>query len=179
LDSRLDRGGAQRHQDIHRQVDEGGGQRGEPLVSTLRIAVLERKVPTLRVAELAQPGAEPLNGGGGLGRGRELREHADPGDVRRHRRGRGAPSLAGAIYSHCRFAEAGGLMAYGPKESDPSWGFQRAAVFVDKILKGAKPADLPVDQPTTFELVINLKTAKALGLTIPLSLLFQANEVIQ
>jgi len=65
-----------------------------------------------------------------------------------------------AIYYHRRFAEAGGLLAYGPKESDPSWGWRRAAVFVDKILKGAKPADLPVEQPTVFELVINLKTAK-------------------
>jgi putative tryptophan/tyrosine transport system substrate-binding protein len=77
------------------------------------------------------------------------------------------------------FAEAGGLMAYGPKESDPSWGWRRAAVFVDKILKGAKLADLPVEQPTKFELVINLKTAKALGLTIPPSMLFQADEVIK
>jgi putative tryptophan/tyrosine transport system substrate-binding protein len=84
-----------------------------------------------------------------------------------------------AVYSHRRFAEAGGLMAYGPKESDPSWGFQRAAVFVDKILKGAKPADLPVEQPTTFELVLNLKTAQTLGLTIPPSLLFQADEVLR
>ena len=78
-----------------------------------------------------------------------------------------------------RFAEAGGLMAYGPKESDPSWGWRRAAVFVDKILKGAKPADLPVEQPMKFELVINLKTAQALGLTIPPTLLFQADKVIQ
>jgi len=70
-------------------------------------------------------------------------------------------------------------MAYGPKESDPSWGWRRAAVFVDKILKGAKPADLPVEQPTKFELVINLKTAQALGLTIPPSMLFQADEVLQ
>jgi len=84
-----------------------------------------------------------------------------------------------AIYYHRRFAEAGGLMAYGPKESDPSWGFQRAAVFVDKILKGAKPADLPVEQPMKFELVINLKTAKALGLTMPPALLFRADEVLQ
>ena len=84
-----------------------------------------------------------------------------------------------AIYSDRRFPEAGGLMAYGPKESDPSWGERRAAVFVDKILKGAKPADLPVERPMTFELVINLKTAEALGLTIPPTLLFQATEVIE
>ena len=77
------------------------------------------------------------------------------------------------------FAEEGGLMAYGPKESDPSWGWRRAAVFVDKILKGAKPADLPVEQPTKFELVIHLKTALALGLSLPPSILFQANEVIR
>jgi ABC-type uncharacterized transport system substrate-binding protein len=84
-----------------------------------------------------------------------------------------------AIYLNRHFAEAGGLMAYGPKEADPSWNFQHAAVFVDKILKGAKPAELPVERPSRFELVLNLKTAKALGLTIPPSLLFQADEVIQ
>jgi ABC-type uncharacterized transport system substrate-binding protein len=84
-----------------------------------------------------------------------------------------------AIYANRRLAEAGGLMTYGPKESDPSWSFGRAAVFVDKILKGAKPAELPVEQPTQFELVINLKTAQALGLTIPPTLLFQADEVIR
>ncbi len=84
-----------------------------------------------------------------------------------------------AIYTNRRFAEAGGLLTYGPKESDPDWGWRRAAVFVDKILKGAKPADLPVERPSKFELVLNLKTAKALGLIIPPTLLFQADEVIQ
>jgi putative ABC transport system substrate-binding protein len=74
------------------------------------------------------------------------------------------------------YAEAGCLIAYAP---DILEMWRRAAVFVDKILKGAKPGDLPVEQPAKFELVINLKTAQALGLTIPPTLLFQANEVIR
>src|SRR5215467_1441610 len=81
-----------------------------------------------------------------------------------------------AVYESRRFAENGGLLSYGPLEQER---FQRLSLYVDRILRGARPGDLPIEQPTTFELVVNLKTAAALGLTIPQSLLRRADEVIR
>jgi putative ABC transport system substrate-binding protein len=87
-----------------------------------------------------------------------------------------ASSRLPGMYSVREYADAGGLMSYGPSIVHL---FRRAATFVDKILKGVKPADLPIEQPTKFELVINVKVAKALGLTVPPSLLARSDEVIE
>jgi putative ABC transport system substrate-binding protein len=86
------------------------------------------------------------------------------------------PNQLPAIYPRRTFVEDGGLMFYGTNQLAL---IRRVAVYVDKILKGANPADLPVEQPMTFELVINLKAAQALGLTIPQTLLFQADEILR
>lgn len=84
-----------------------------------------------------------------------------------------------AIYLYREFPEAGGLVSYGPTESDSSFAYRRVAYFVDQLLRGVKPGSLPVEQPTRFELVINLKTAKALSLEVPPSLLATADWVIE
>jgi putative tryptophan/tyrosine transport system substrate-binding protein len=79
------------------------------------------------------------------------------------------------MYTDRRFVDAGGLMAYGPSLAD---AYRRAATYVDRILRGARPSDLPVEQPTTFELVVNLRAARALGLTLPPALMARVDQFV-
>jgi putative ABC transport system substrate-binding protein len=95
---------------------------------------------------------------------------------RRHIAAMASTARLPIVYGHRQHVEDGGLMSYG---SDLRENYRRGAIYVDKILKGAKPGDLPVELPTKWELVVNLKTAKALGLTFPTSIMVRADEVIE
>jgi putative ABC transport system substrate-binding protein len=135
----------------------------------LRLQIVEARGPD----EFARAFSDMSSGRAGaltvLPSNRFLREHRHLADLAAEKR-------LPAVYTSREFVDAGGLMSYGANSADLH---RRAATYVDKILKGTKPGDLPVEQPTKFELVINLKTAKALGLTIPQSVLAHADEVIQ
>jgi len=162
-----------------------------------RVAVLRGRAPATRELQAMEVAARAL------GVQLQLLQARDPTEIDQAfaaeiREGAGAPMVfrdGGSFLAHRaqiadlalkhrlpsilngrEFVEAGGLMSYG---SSPSERGQRIAAYVDKILKGAKPGDLPIEQPTQFEFVINLKTAQALGLTISPALLFQATEVIR
>jgi putative ABC transport system substrate-binding protein len=133
----------------------------------------ETSTSEIRRAEEIGPVFEALRGGA-----QALYVVADPltGSNRTHIKTAALNAWLPTMHGIREYTEAGGLISYGPNISDL---FRRAAEFVDKILRGAKPADLPVEQPTKFELVINLGTAKALGLKIPDKLLALADEVIE
>jgi putative ABC transport system substrate-binding protein len=134
---------------------------------------LEVVVPTIKAAQDIAPEIEALQG-----RADALFVQTDPltNTNRLQINALALRSRLPTAFGVREFAEAGGLMSYGPNFADL---FRRAGDFVDKILRGAKPNDLPVEQPTKFELIINLKTAKALGLTIPHAMLVRADEVIE
>jgi putative ABC transport system substrate-binding protein len=134
---------------------------------------LDAAISEVRRAEDIAPAVEGLKG-----HAQALYVVADPlmGSNRTHISSLAVAARLPTMHGIREYAEAGGLISYGPSIPDL---FRRAAEYVDKILRGAKPADLPVEQPTTFELVVNLKTAKALGLTVLPALLARADEVIE
>src|SRR5262245_7382561 len=134
---------------------------------------LDAVVSEVRRAEDIAPAVEGLKG-----HAEALYVVADPlmGSNRTHINSLAVAARLSTMHGIREYAETGGLISYGPSIPDL---FRRAAEYVDKILRGAKPADLPVEQPTMFELVVNLKTAKALGLAIPPTLLARADEVIE
>jgi len=139
---------------------------------------LRAKTLGLRVDRIDVAGEGELDGAVARAKGGALVVVSDPMFLRRRVRitEQTLRFQVPSVFGRREYVEAGGLMSY---VSSSTWHWRSAASFVDKILKGAKPADIPVEQPTKFELVINLKTAKALGLTIPQSVLARADEVIQ
>ena len=174
-----------RENDIDLQPDELGRELGEAFAASLRPTILDRDGAAFYPAEFAQSleVRSPDDFNGAFEKARRQRPDAlieveDPLTNSLHKRivefaaAEQLPSLHGIREE----VETGGLISYGASVPDL---FRRAAGYVDKILKGAKPADLPVEQPTTFELVINLKTARALGLDVPPTLLARADEVIE
>ena len=135
----------------------------------------------LKLEELTQPDARGSESAFQSAKRKQMHAIMTPADRRLFAERKRIVELAGkyrlpAIYPQKEFVDEGGLMSYGADDSDL---YRRAAVYVDKILKGAKPADLPVQQATKFEFVINLKAAKQIGLTIPPRVLGAANQVIK